>query len=910
MSLSLIEDGSAMLLCEYDDLDIAENYMDARLILVNQAFKDIMFISEMPPLPEPHNFQEFDGSIKVVDMVIEATAPYPQGDVIHFVRAIEFCVNNLGQEAQFRSRGSLYITKANIVEEGGKIFGIWTFEKETIDTLGDVYGNLLGTSAPTLLLRFPTDEPSNKAKVVLINDGFADLFLDGVSVGLPTPNNYNEVGEVDVVTIQESSKFLYPNEDWDLFRKTTGDMYRQLPIDSTDTISDIWKFRGDIYERVLTYFRDINGDLLALWTYSVANRRSLAENADYLKASSEIIWDSKKDDPKPFALYLPIKNAEGSVIDLECMWQNAAWGVAAPNAKYASKDRLSKVATERLHIFLNLAERTEQDTDAKLTLPRNDAAGSVNLRSQLAANGAFHLVSFEQIGLFDQLLDQSNPTFIIKINPAEFGSERVVLVNKTYEENFFPLGMPKHFPRTTSFGTTDVSMEEFMAELESEESGGDQFKDANQAFNEQVLNHVLVNGYEGEISGYVSNPLGAFERTATFTRMDNGSVFLTIAFEPVTDDIIMSAPEFARKRIELLGEQVMDLTKAVAAHKPIFDDQENLVDLEFLWANQEFNRWRRKDIEPGMMNSQERVRFEELLPYLQQAWEDGQASQFFTLDSKDPSATVNHIYDYSELFEEQDGKGNQIEVETLFSRTPEGYIIEWGDDINAKIQHGSEIEIQRRLVEDLEKEKVQQRERDHFISEIHDNTLQELFVIGMGLQPFMKDGGPTPTAENVHEFSGAIDRIAKDLRALITNEMEQRDPFDAQLRVLADRYSRISAFDVVFVNTSSDDDGNLERIPQNICDDLSKATQEAISNAVKHSGGDEIKIQLTMEANNILLTIQDNGTGIEDTSIRKSGTRNMAQRIEKHQGNFSIQKLAEHGTSVSFRVDNIPLIKI
>ena len=56
--------------------------------------------------------------------------------------------------------------------------------------------------------------------------------------------------------------------------------------------------------------------------------------------------------------------------------------------------------------------------------------------------------------------------------------------------------------------------------------------------------------------------------------------------------------------------------------------------------------------------------------------------------------------------------------------------------------------------------------------------------------------------------------------------------------------------------------------------------------------------------------IDDNGIGIEDISIRKSGTRNMAQRIEKHQGDFSIQKLPEHGTRVSFRVDNISLIKI
>ena len=642
-----------------------------------------------------------------------------------------------------------------------------------------------------------------------------------------------------------------------------------------------------------------------MWVYTVADKEALATDPKYIHARSEILRERAVTD-KPFSLYLPIKDEQGNVVDLECMWQNQAWGIAAPNQKYASKERLSLVATERLPLFLKLSNEVEQKGRASMTIERIDAEGSITIEASLSGDGIFHLVSLSQPGLFNQLLDQSNPTFIIKINPAELGKERVVLVNKTYEENFFPLGMPKHFPRTTTFGTTDVSMEEFMAELESEDSGGDKFKDANQAFNEQVLNHVLENGYEGQISGYVSNHLGAFERTATFTAMDTGTVFLTIAFEPVTDDIIMSAPEFAQKRIELLGEQVMDLTKAVAAHKPVFDDQGNLVDLEFIWANQEFNRWRRTNIEPGMMNSQERIRFDELLPYFQRAIEEGQASQFFTLNPEDSS---NDIYDYPGLFEGQEGQRIQIEVETLFSRTPEGHIIEWGDDINAKIQHGSEIELQRKRVEDLEKEKVQQRERDHFISEIHDNTLQELFVIGMGLQPYLKDGGPTPTEENIHDFSRAIDRIAKDLRALITNEMELRDSFDTQLEDLAERYSRISTFRVLFLHTSSAD-GKIERIPQNLCDDLFKATQEAVTNAVKHSGGDEITIHLTMKANNLLLVIEDNGIGIEDTKIRKSGTRNMEQRIEKHGGNFSIQKLPERGTSVSFQIDNIALVKI
>jgi len=901
LSLAMLNGQGPTLIVKYESLDIPAETNTATAVVMNKAFVDVMIKGPMMDLPMTDNYEELDGQVNVLEMVTKAASYFPEEDRVSFLRAVMHCVDNINETAQFQSLGILYTTRVNIVEENGTIFGVWTFEAETLDSLKTVMTDLLSAQAPTLLLRFPDGKAGSiDAKVALVNEGFGQLFLNGVTDGLPTPKDYEEVGEVEIVTIRQSSKFLYPNEDWTSFASQTREMY-----DEVKPSSDIWKFRGEVWKRSLTYFNDINGDLLGMWVYTVADKEALATDPQYIQARSEILKERAVTD-KPFSLYLPIKDEQGNVVDLECMWQNQAWGIAAPNQKYASKERLSLVATERLPLFLKLSNEVEQKGKASMTIERRDAEGFVTIESSLSGDGIFHLVSFSQPGLFNQLLDQSNPTFIIKINPAEFGKERVVLVNKTYEENFFPLGMPKHFPRTTSFGTTDVSMEEFMAELESEDSGGDKFKDANQAFNEQVLNHILENGHEGQISGYVSNHLGAFERTATFITMDNGTFFLTIAFEPVTDDIIMSAPEFAQKRIELLGEQVMDLTKAVAAHKPVFDEEGSLVDMEFLWANREFNRWRREDIEPGMMNSQERIRFDELLPYFQRAMEEGQASQFFTLNPED---STNSIYDYPGLFEDQEGQLTQIEVETLFSRTPEGHIIEWGDDINAKIQHGSEMELQRKRVEDLEKEKVQQRERDHFISEIHDNTLQELFVIGMGLQPYLKDGGPTPTEENIHDFSRAIDRIAKDLRALITNEMELRDSFDTQLEDLAERYSRISTFRVLFLNTSSAD-GKIERIPQNLCDDLFKATQEAVTNAVKHSGGDEITIHLTMKANNLLLVIEDNGIGIEDTKIRKSGTRNMEQRIEKHGGNFSIQKLPEQGTSVSFQIDNIPLVKI
>ncbi len=743
--------------------------------------------------------------------------------------------------------------------------------------------------------------------------------MNGITEGCPMTWNWETHGEIDINTIRKSTQFLYPDDNWEEFETKTNIMYEA----GRNPEPDYWRFNGDIWIRKLTYIDTDEGDLLGLWTYTSGNNRFLMGDDEYRKERSDVLKTQLWNSAKAYAVYMPVRNEEGKLIDAVQLWHNPSWEVFSPNTAYKESTLLSEGAPERFLVFLEAIAESIELGSASLNVPRVDKEGLVSLLIRHTVDN-FLIVTFEMASLFTMMVDQAAPTFIMKINSLDPAPENntVVCVNKYFADLFFNGAMPDFVPQPKTFGSIEIPIEEFLdlleqanpTYLEDHANQKDNYQSWWRAYRDEVrlsvVDHVVVHGFTGSFSTNLDSPYGAFNRVATFITMEDGNVYLVFSFERASQDSLLTAPEFAERRTNLLGQQVNEVTRAIAAHKPIFNEDGILVDMEFLWANEEFNRWRRKKVHPGMLNSTERVQFDELLPYLQQTWEQGQASQFFTLRPKSPTEPTNSIYDYSELFEGEDGQIAQIEVETLFSRTPDGYIIEWGDDINAKIQHGSEIELQRRRVEDLEKEKVQQRERDHFISEIHDNTLQELFVIGMGLQPYLKEGGPTPTSENVNEFAGAIDRIAKDLRVLITDELGQRDPFDAQLRVLAERYNRISAFDVVFVNATSDDDGNLERVPQTLCDDLSKAAQEAISNAVKHSGGDQIRIQLTMQSNNITLIIDDNGTGIDDVTIRKSGTRNMAQRVEKHQGLFSIEDIATGGTRVVFQIENIPLVNI
>lgn len=751
----------------------------------------------------------------------------------------------------------------------------------------------------------------------MVNQAFCDLFLTGITDGCPMTWNWDDYGEIDILTIRKSTEFLYPDDNWEDFAAKTQIIYENKGGE------DYWRFNGKVWLRSFDIIHEdpSTGDLIGLWLYGVAADRHLIDTDQYKREHAGVYKQQLWDTEKPISCWKPIFGENGEVVDSELLWKNPSWVTNSPNTAYRESTLLSEGAPVRLKMFLSTMNESTEHGVATLNIPRADTDGVITLTMQYTNEGLF-LCSFASASIFHRLLDHASPTFIMKVDVNDPGprTNRLVMVNKAFTHKFLGTDdVPPHMPSPKTYGTTDILMDDFIDELcnatvdiapHTEATGRDWWRTYQAEALEILRAFAVENDMHGVHTSYMDSPYGPMQRIVTFLPAEDGTLHLSFNFTPASAEQIMTAPQFAIRRTNLLGQQVKYLTRAIAAHKPIFDKDGELVDMEFLWANDEFNKWRGNVIQPGMLNSTERVRFEELLPYLQRAWEEGQVSQFFTLQPEDLADLKHNIYDYSDALQEEDRQVNKIEMETLFSRTQDGYIIEWGDDIKAKIQHGSEVEIQRKRVEDLEKEKVQQRERDHFISEIHDNTLQELFVIGMGLQQFMKEGSLSPTVQNVHEFAGAIDRIAKDLRVLITNEMEQRNPFDEQLRVIAQRYSRISEFEVTFVNTTVDDDINLERLPQNLCDDLSKATQEAVSNAVKHSEGDEIRIQLTMESNNLTLTVDDNGTGIDDVTIRKSGTRNMEQRVEKHQGLFFIENITTGGTRVIFQIDNIPLVTI
>jgi signal transduction histidine kinase len=90
-----------------------------------------------------------------------------------------------------------------------------------------------------------------------------------------------------------------------------------------------------------------------------------------------------------------------------------------------------------------------------------------------------------------------------------------------------------------------------------------------------------------------------------------------------------------------------------------------------------------------------------------------------------------------------------------------------------------------------------------------------------------------------------------------------------------------------------------EAVPDAVVEQLLPVPSEGLSNAVRHSGADEIDISLTARPGCVELRIADNGCGFENPA-RISGIANMKHRATALGGQCSIKSSPGHGTRLTW----------
>ena len=193
--------------------------------------------------------------------------------------------------------------------------------------------------------------------------------------------------------------------------------------------------------------------------------------------------------------------------------------------------------------------------------------------------------------------------------------------------------------------------------------------------------------------------------------------------------------------------------------------------------------------------------------------------------------------------------------------------------------------------------RVQDEERRRMARTLHDDLGQELTTLKLELdlqdESDRKKGGLLHARELTASALAKVRNLSYLLHPPLLEESGLLPALHWYFEGLEKRGQLHVAFDCKPVL--------FPRLPQEIEIAIFRVIQEALTNVSRHSGGHEVRIDLTQDDVIVTLRIRDFGTGIPDDKIGGIigvGISGMRERVQRLNGEFRVSK-AEPGTLVT-----------
>jgi PAS domain S-box-containing protein len=206
--------------------------------------------------------------------------------------------------------------------------------------------------------------------------------------------------------------------------------------------------------------------------------------------------------------------------------------------------------------------------------------------------------------------------------------------------------------------------------------------------------------------------------------------------------------------------------------------------------------------------------------------------------------------------------------------------------------------LSQRLIE------AQEAERERIARELHDNIAQRLALLEVNLQQ-MKQINPDAEeiSRYVDELSAQTSEISSDIHDLSHELYSSKLKILGPVAAMRGFCKELSAKQRVEIEFHHDDISRT--VPQEISLCLFRILQEALHNAVKHSGVRHFAVELRYTGEAIVLTISDSGVGFDiETAMggRGIGLTSMQERLKLVNGELAIDSQVERGTTIRARV--------
>lgn len=195
------------------------------------------------------------------------------------------------------------------------------------------------------------------------------------------------------------------------------------------------------------------------------------------------------------------------------------------------------------------------------------------------------------------------------------------------------------------------------------------------------------------------------------------------------------------------------------------------------------------------------------------------------------------------------------------------------------------------------------RDRERIAKELHDDVIQSLFAEGMALQASLNMLDDRAAMEaRISQAVEHIDRVIRDLRNYIfalTPGAAADHALERSLRDVTEGFADASGLVIELVT-----DGDASSRLSGKTAEIVQAVREAVSNAVRHSGADHVRVSLACATDVAMLEVADNGKGFDlgEASGRGRGLRNLQARAHALDGELDIESAPGRGTWIRIRI--------
>jgi len=222
--------------------------------------------------------------------------------------------------------------------------------------------------------------------------------------------------------------------------------------------------------------------------------------------------------------------------------------------------------------------------------------------------------------------------------------------------------------------------------------------------------------------------------------------------------------------------------------------------------------------------------------------------------------------------------------------------------VGVDISHHKQAE-ERLTTLPYEVKSAQEAERRRIGQELHDDLGQRVVALSLGISFLSQQIGGDETIsarfENLRqEASDIVKEIARISHRLRPSVLENLG-LSTALQNLCEKSRDPNRMNIVFAQH-----GELpQHLPWLSSIALYRVAQEALRNALTHSGSDLINIELRATPTTLAMAVTDKGCGFDvEHSRRGLGLSGMAERMKEISGNLRIDSTPGSGTTITATV--------